>query len=136
MIRAAELAWVMAMAVLLIPANWLLGPEIAALVALGGCTPAVQYAFVRPRDFRGPEIGEGTFTSFDGARLGLSTWPAVGGRPRVVIVGLHGMNDYANAFWMAAPWWAERAKARSIMARRERGSASAGGSWFRVQVRV
>ncbi|MGL4288443.1 MAG: L-lactate permease [Phreatobacter sp.] len=34
-IRATELAWVMAMAVLLIPANWLLGPEIAALVALG-----------------------------------------------------------------------------------------------------
>jgi hypothetical protein len=35
-----------------------------------------------------------------------------------------------------SPWWAERAKARSIMARRERVSASAGGSGFRVQVRV
>ena len=52
-------------------------------------------------------VGEDKFISFDGAELGLTTWeggdgPAAGH----VVVGLHGMNDYANAFHMAAPYWA------------------------------
>ena len=49
-----------------------------------------------------------TFTSFDGAKLGLTVWEATGGEPEHVVVGLHGMNDYANAFHMVAPWLAER----------------------------
>lgn len=47
------------------------------------------------------------FISFDGAELGLTVWEAEG-EPDVVVVGLHGMNDWANAFHMAAPYWAER----------------------------
>ncbi|WP_300392918.1 alpha/beta hydrolase [Henriciella sp.] len=49
-----------------------------------------------------------TFTSFDGAALGLTVWKADQPEPDYVVVGLHGMNDYANAFHMAAPWLAER----------------------------
>ena len=48
-----------------------------------------------------------TFISFDGAELGLTVWDA-GDEPDIVVVGLHGMNDWANAFFMAAPYWAER----------------------------
>lgn len=51
---------------------------------------------------------EERFVTFDGAELGLTVWEATGGDPQVVVVGLHGMNDWANAFFMAAPWWAER----------------------------
>lgn len=47
-----------------------------------------------------------TFTTFDGAQLGLTVWPAEAGEPQRVIVGLHGMNDYANAFHKVAPWLA------------------------------
>ncbi|MEZ5970148.1 MAG: alpha/beta fold hydrolase [Hyphomonas sp.] len=52
-------------------------------------------------------MDEDVFVSFDGARLGLTNWqPPPGTESGHVIVGLHGMNDYANAFHMAAPYWA------------------------------
>ena len=39
------------------------------------------------------------FTSFDGAKLGLTVWEAEGTEdPEYVVVGVHGMNDYAEAF--------------------------------------
>ena len=39
------------------------------------------------------------FTSFDGAELGLTVWQAEGtAAPELVVVGVHGMNDYAMAF--------------------------------------
>jgi len=40
----------------------------------------------------------------DGLKLGLMHWDAA--MPTAVIVGVHGMNDYSNAFSMPAPWWA------------------------------
>src|SRR5262249_20861526 len=40
----------------------------------------------------------------DGERLGLMHWDAA--TPKAVIVGLHGMSDYSNAFAMPGPWWA------------------------------
>lgn len=44
----------------------------------------------------------------DGARLGLSSWAAEGASaPEHVIVGIHGMNNYAGEFRLAAPEWAK-----------------------------
>lgn len=90
---------------------------LVSLAALGGCAPIlVQQPLTAPRTFTGPGLmidpdgprpGEGQFISFDGARLGATVWPA-SGRVEAVIVGLHGMNDYANAFHLAAPIWADR----------------------------
>lgn len=53
---------------------------------------------------------EGKFVSFDGANLGLTSWSPEGREVDIehVVLGVHGMNDYANAFHMAAPWLAER----------------------------
>lgn len=54
-------------------------------------------------------VEQNTFVSFDGSQLGLTTWqPWDGAASEHVVIGLHGMNDYANAFHMAAPFWAER----------------------------
>jgi alpha-beta hydrolase superfamily lysophospholipase len=53
-----------------------------------------------------PHFAEDAFVSFDGARLGLKTWTAEG-EPWAVIVALHGMNDYSEAFYLAAPAWAK-----------------------------
>jgi len=52
------------------------------------------------------DIASERFITFDGAELGLTVWDA-GEEPDVIVVGLHGMNDWANAFFMAAPYWAE-----------------------------
>ncbi|MEX1249577.1 MAG: alpha/beta fold hydrolase [Hyphomonas sp.] len=56
-----------------------------------------------------PELrdSEGVLLAHDGARLGLTVWPsAEGGDPQHVIVAVHGMNNYAGEFRLAAPEWA------------------------------
>ena len=73
---------------------------------LSGCSPMVQKARTLEAAFTGPSFSGDRFVSFDGARLGLTTWAAEG-EPWAVIVGLHGMDDYANAFHMAGPFWAK-----------------------------
>jgi acylglycerol lipase len=51
--------------------------------------------------------GEERMIAHDGAKLGLTVWPAEGtSSPEHVIVGIHGMNNYAGEFRLAAPEWA------------------------------
>lgn len=82
---------------------------VVGLLALPipGCTPVTQgqleVAMPEAPHF---DIGNERFVSFDGAELGLTVWESQQ-EPDVVVVGLHGMNDWANAFHMAAPYWAE-----------------------------
>jgi len=52
------------------------------------------------------DIAAGSYVTRDGLRLGLMHWDAAA--PSAVIVALHGMSDYSNAFAMPAPWWAAR----------------------------
>jgi acylglycerol lipase len=78
----------------------------AALLALAACAPMVQQAGRPDLGFTGPRIEAHDVVSFDGARLGLAHWQPEGREPWAVIVGLHGMNDYSNAFHLAAPYWA------------------------------
>ena len=106
--------------------------SLAALPFAAACAPLLQKAQTPDRAFAGPRFEGDRFVSFDGARLGLSTWPAEGERqpneprsgdlqsgdpqsrdpqfvdPWAVIVGLHGMDDYSHAFHTAAPFWARQ----------------------------
>lgn len=56
-----------------------------------------------PPQSASPRIDGETIVSIDGAPLGLSVWPAQG--PEAVILAVHGMNDYARAFELAAGYW-------------------------------
>ncbi len=81
-------------------------------MVLAACVPTVQRAASPLAEFQGPNfnVEAQRFASFDGAELGLSAWlPANGEEPWAVIVGLHGMNDYGNAFFPAGPWFADGA---------------------------
>lgn len=60
-----------------------------------------------PGDYAGARFEPDWFHSFDGARLGLNTYSAAA-EPWAVLIGLHGMNDYARTFEGAGPYWAER----------------------------
>ena len=76
------------------------------------------------------QVDQNTFVSFDGARLGLTTWegqdgPATGN----VVIGLHGMNDYANAFHMAAPYWAAQGVTVYAYDQRGFGRSPVRGIW-------
>jgi acylglycerol lipase len=66
--------------------------------------------------------------SFDGAELGLTVWDTEES-PEIVIVGVHGMNDYANAFHMAAPYWAERGVKTYAYDQRGFGRSVGRGDW-------
>lgn len=92
------------------------------------CAPVVQEA--RPRDaaFSGPRLLDNAFVSFDGARLPMQAWPAEG-EPWAVIVGLHGMNDYANTFHLAGEWWAKRGVTTYAYDQRGFGRAPGRGIW-------
>jgi len=71
-----------------------------------------------------------TFTSFDGAALGLTTWEAEGvGEPEYVVVGVHGMNDYAAAFEYAGPYWAARGVTTYAYDQRGFGRSVGRGKW-------
>jgi acylglycerol lipase len=102
---------------------------ILAALALASCAPIVQQAGHPPLTFQGPRIEADRFISFDGAALGLSTWPAEGGEPRIVIIALHGMNDYAGAFRTAGPYWARHGITTYAYDQRGYGRSPGRGVW-------
>ncbi len=106
--------------------------RLAALfvaLLLGACTPLmVQQAGQPPLGVSGPRLERDAVVSFDGARLGLQEWDATG-EPWAVIVGLHGMNDYSNAFHLAAPWWAAQGVTTYAYDQRGFGRSPGRGVW-------
>ncbi len=99
-----------------------------APVLLSACAPTIQTAGVPGMDFSGPRLEDEIFVSFDGARLGLTRWMP-DGAPRAVVVALHGMNDYANAFHFAAPVWANAGIATYAFDQRGFGRSPQRGVW-------
>lgn len=98
-------------------------------LTLGACAPMLrQQPLSAGADFQGPRLEADALISFDGARLGLTTWqPDVA--PWAVIVALHGMNDYANAFHLAAPDWARAGVATYAYDQRGFGRSPGRGVW-------
>lgn len=74
-----------------------------------------------------PGIGDDRFVTRDGLRLGLMHWDAE--NPKAVIVALHGMSDYSNAFSMPAPWWAKRGITTYAYDQRSFGRSPDPGIW-------
>lgn len=73
---------------------------------------------------------EKVFVAADGTRLGLTVWPAAGtDNPEYVVVGVHGMSDYAGAFHMAAPYWAARGVTTYAYDQRGFGRSPNKGYW-------
>ncbi len=73
---------------------------------------------------------QNAFIAHDGARLGLTVWSAEGiAEPDYVVVGVHGMNDYAMAFHMAAPYWAARGVTTYAYDQRGFGRSPNKGIW-------
>jgi alpha-beta hydrolase superfamily lysophospholipase len=67
------------------------------------------------------------YVTRDGLRLGLMHWDAK--MPSAIIVGLHGMSDYSNAFSMPAPWWAEHGITTYAYDQRSFGRSPDPGVW-------
>ena len=74
-----------------------------------------------------PAIEDGVFLTRDGLRLPLRHWDAA--QPRAIIVALHGMSDYSNAFDMPATWWAAHGITTLAYDQRGFGAAPNPGLW-------
>lgn len=112
----------------------------ALLVWLTGCAPT--RAHLQPLNLSDtlmprfePEADR--FVTHDGAVLGLTVWDAKNEdgetvlEPTHVVVGIHGMNDYAQAFYTAAPWWADRGVKTYAFDQRGFGRSEGRGRWPR-----
>ncbi|MGD2134216.1 MAG: alpha/beta fold hydrolase [Maricaulaceae bacterium] len=81
-----------------------------------------------------PRFEDDAFVSFDGARLGLTTWlpeaeAESSQEPWAVIVAVHGMSEYSDAWWLAGPWWAEQGIAVYAYDQRGFGRSPNRGVW-------
>jgi alpha-beta hydrolase superfamily lysophospholipase len=74
-----------------------------------------------------PEISTASVEMRDGDRLPLRSWGPE--HPRAVIVALHGMGDYSNAFAMPAEAWAKQDIATLAYDQRGFGQSDHPGLW-------
>lgn len=65
----------------------------------------------------------------DGTRLSLRRWEAEGGAPKAVIVALHGMSDYSNAFDMPGKFWSGQGITTLAYDQRGFGKSATPGIW-------
>ncbi len=106
-----------------------LAAVLVAVLILAGCTPLmVQQAGQPPLGFSGPHLERDAVVSFDGARLALREWDAPG-EPWAVVVALHGMNDYSNAFHFAGAAWAAEGVTTYAFDQRGFGASPGRGVW-------
>ena len=76
-----------------------------------------------------PHFEDGVLVARDGMRLPLREWAAEEGAPKAVIIALHGMSDYSNAFDMPAKTWAKRGITTLAIDQRGFGKAPNPGLW-------
>jgi len=74
-----------------------------------------------------PHLEKDYVVSVDGARLGLTRWPAE--KAKAAIVAVHGMNDYAAAYSYAGPYWSERGVSVYAYDQRGFGRSTDFGRW-------
>lgn len=100
--------------------------------AVAACATPVTQGALRPSEPVTPAFipERNLFITQDGAPLGLTVWPAEGtDDPEYVVVGVHGMNDYAYAFHMAAPYWARHGVTTYAYDQRGFGRSPNKGIW-------
>src|SRR6185312_3671453 len=103
----------------------LLSP-LAALVLLMSCAPT--FAPVVEGSVS-PTVTDEAIIARDGTRLPLRHWDAEDGKPRAVIVALHGMSDYSNAFAMPGAVWARDGITTLAYDQRGFGKSDKPGVW-------
>jgi len=100
-------------------------PLVFALLVLSACAPS----FAPPLDGGvTPTVAEDAILARDGTRLPLRRWEAEG-KVRAVIIGLHGMSDYSNAFDMPAKVWAKLGITTIAYDQRGFGLSATPGIW-------
>ncbi len=101
---------------------------IATALLLAACMPRLQeLGPAAATGFIEPQLEQETLLTRDGLRLGLQKWEAL--EPHSILVALHGMGDYSNAFALPGPWWAERGVTTYAIDQRGHGRSPQRGIW-------
>ena len=97
---------------------------VLVMAFLGACAPMLA-----PRGLENdtPDVVSGAFITRDGLHLPLRHWHA--DKEVAVIVALHGMSDYSNAFDMPGTWWAAHGVTTYAYDQRGFGQAPNPGLW-------
>jgi alpha-beta hydrolase superfamily lysophospholipase len=95
------------------------------MAALCGCAAEQAPMGTAPT---APHFESDFLVARDGMKLPLRHWNAEG-TPRAVIVALHGMSDYSNAFDMPARQWAKSGIATLAFDQRGFGAGANSGLW-------
>lgn len=107
---------------------------LAVLAVVSACAPQSQT--------RGPVTQEAAlfadrFITEDGASLGLQVWQAPPEEPlRGVVIGIHGMNDYSQAFALPGPWFAEQGYTLYAYDQRGFGRSPDRGIWSSTETKI
>lgn len=97
------------------------------LMCLCACSGPQQQ--VRPdKPVETPTLGKDAILMEDGYRLPLRHWSPPG-KPRAVVLALHGFNDYSNAFDTTARYLSEHAIAMYAVDQRGFGESAQTGLW-------
>ena len=104
------------------------GLLVVLMLLVAACAPLRQQAGRPQLGFEGPRLEATDFVSFDGTRLALQRWDAPA-EPWAVVVGVHGMNDYSNAFHLPAPHWAAQGITTYAYDQRGFGRSPGRGIW-------
>ena len=109
--------------------SWRVSMAGLGAAGLAGCQPLVQAAGRPAEGFAGPRLEPDALLAADGTRLPLQVWAPHGQPPWAVIVGLHGMNDYAQGFHLPAAYWASQGVTTYAYDQRGFGRAPERGVW-------
>jgi len=98
---------------------------VVLMLAAGACAPRIQPAGTANGP---PQLASAAMVAADGRRIPIQTW-APKGRPKAIIIGLHGMNDYANGFALPAERWRQLGIATIAYDQRGFGRTRYRGIW-------
>src|SRR5260370_24653315 len=101
---------------------------IVILALVSGCAAADSSGPPAPPGSVTPAITDTGFIADDGAALPLKSW-LPDGKPKAVILALHGFNDYSNAFKDSGEEWAKHGIATFAYDQRGFGAAPWHGLW-------
>jgi len=101
---------------------------LLALAAVAACAGRAPETAPAPSRSVAPAISETSFTADDGTRLPLKSWLPEG-KPKAVILALHGFNDYSNAFTDSGEEWAKHGIATFAYDQRGFGAGPSHGYW-------
>src|SRR5262245_6268077 len=112
-------------------------PMIAAmalLVMLFACAPTVRPTVsgngsAENGSAHAPALTSDRYVAADGTSLPVAVWPAAGGKPKAVILGLHGFGDYRKAWEEPADIWARDGITTYSYDQRGFGGSPTRGRW-------